>query len=65
MSTLTVEFSGVLDEILKSLVKEGYAKTKAEALRTALLHYGEELGLVRTRLHAKAEEYAYLEAKGK
>ena len=65
MATLTVEFSGVLDEVLTSLVKQGFAKTKAEALRMALLHYGEELGLVKTRLHAKAEEYAYAEIKGR
>ena len=60
-----MEFSGVLDEVLTSLVKQGFAKTKAEALRMALLHYGEELGLVKTRLHAKAEEYAYAEIKGR
>lgn len=65
MATLTVEFSGVLDDVLISLVKQGYAKTKAEALRMALLHYGEEFGLVKSRMHAKAEEYAYAEIKGR
>jgi len=64
VATLTVEFSGVLDEVLTSLVERGFAKTKAEALRMALLHYGEEYGLVKSRLHAKAEEYAYREIKG-
>ncbi len=63
MSTLTVEFSGVLDDVLNSLVSRGFAKTKAEALRMALLHYGQELGLVQGRLHAKAEDYAYAEIR--
>lgn len=65
MATLTVEFKGVLDDVLTELVKQGYAKTKAEALRMALLHYGEEFGLVKKRLHARAEEYAYLESKNR
>ncbi len=65
MSVLTVEFSGVLEDVLAALVKRGYAKTKSEALRMALLHYGEELGLVHSRLHAKAEEYAYAEIKSR
>lgn len=63
MATLTVEFRGILDDVLNELVRQGYAKTKAEALRMALLHYGEEYGLVKKRLHAKAEEYAYAEIK--
>ncbi len=64
MAVLTVEFTGVLESILSKLVEKGYAKTKAEALRFALLHLGEELGLVKQRLHAKAEEYAYAETRG-
>jgi len=63
MSTLTVEFRGVLEEVLNAIVKQGYAQTKAEALRFAVLHMGEELGLVKGRLHAKAEHYAYEEIK--
>ena len=52
------------DEVLKALVKKGFAKTKAEAVRFALLHLGEEYGLITRRLHAKAEAYAYAEIKG-
>lgn len=63
MSTLTVEFKGVTDQVLNALVREGYAKTKAEALRYALIHLGEELGLIKQRVHAKAEEYAYAEIR--
>ncbi|MEW6295051.1 MAG: hypothetical protein AB1467_02005 [Candidatus Diapherotrites archaeon] len=60
---MTVEFRGVVDNVLKSLVEKGYARTKAEAVRYALLHLGEELGLTKTRIHAKAEEYAYAEIR--
>ena len=65
IATLTVHFTGIPDEVLHSLVKQGYAKTKADALRYALVHLGEELDLVRPRLHAKAELYAYKEIRGK
>lgn len=65
MSTLTVEFRGVSEEVLNNLVKEGYAKTKAEALRYSLLQVGSEMGLIKPRIHAKAEEYAYAEIKKK
>ncbi|MBI2598213.1 MAG: hypothetical protein HYW50_03390 [Candidatus Diapherotrites archaeon] len=63
MTTLTVEFKGVTEEVLEALVKEGFAKTKAEALRYALLHIGEELDLIKSRLHSRAEEYTYSEFK--
>ncbi|MBI4043510.1 MAG: hypothetical protein HY393_01730 [Candidatus Diapherotrites archaeon] len=65
MATLTVEFKGIPGEVLEALVKEGYAKTKAEALRYALLHIGEELDLIKTRFHVRSEEYAYREIKGR
>ena len=63
MATLTVEFKGVPEEVLEALVREGFAKTKAEALRYALLHIGEELDLIKSRLHVRAEEYTYQEFK--
>ncbi len=65
MTTLTVEFKGVTEEVLNMLVKEGYAKTKAEALRYSLLHVGRDLDLIKSRLHARAEEYIYDEIKGR
>jgi hypothetical protein len=63
MSTLTVEFKGVPEAVLQALVRDGYAKTKAEALRYALLRTGETMGLVPNRLHARAEEYVYQDYK--
>ncbi|MEK6941611.1 MAG: hypothetical protein AABW85_02035 [archaeon] len=60
---MTVEFKGVTEEVLEALVREGFAKTKSEALRYALLHIGEELDLIKSRLHSRAEEYTYSEFK--
>lgn len=65
MTTLTVEFEGVTEEVLKNAVKKGYARTKAEVLHAALLQYGRELDLIKPRLHSKAEVYAYAEIKKK
>ena len=64
-TTLTLEFKGVTEEILDTLIKEGYSKTKSEAVRYALLHLAEELSLIKPRLHTKAEEYAYHEIRKK
>ncbi len=57
MSTLTIEFRGVTEEVLNALIERGYAKTKSEAVRYALLHVGQEMNLF--SLHEKAENYAY------
>lgn len=65
MTTLTVEFKGISEEVLEALVKKGFAKTKSEALRYALLQLGEELDLIKPRIHAKAEQYAYAEIRKK
>lgn len=63
MTTLTVKFEGMPEKVLEALVREGYAKTKAEALRYALMHLGKELDLIKSRLHVRAEEYAFAEIK--
>ena len=57
MTTLTIEFRGVTEDILKNLVDRGYAKTKTEAVRYALLHVGEEMKLTERKLHEKTEQY--------
>lgn len=62
-TTLTVQFKGVPESVLKEILRRGYAATKSEALRYALVHLGEELGIVNTRLHARSEEYVYQEFK--
>jgi len=63
MTTLTVEFKGVTEDILNELIKRGFAKTKTEALRYCLLQVGEELDLTKKKIHSKAEIYAYQEIK--
>lgn len=65
MTTLTIEFKGITETILDSLIARGYAKTKAEAVRYALLHVGQEMSLTHTKFHERAEEYAYEEIKGR
>ena len=65
MTTLTVEFEGIPEEVLETAVRKGYAKTKSEALRAALIQYGKELDLIKPKLHAKTEAYAYAELKKK
>lgn len=57
MTTLTIEFRGVTEEVLKALIDRGYAKTKSEAVRYALLHVGEEMKLTEMKFHEKAERY--------
>ncbi len=64
MSTLTVHVEGVLDAALEKMVKQGYAKTKAEAVGMALMRFAEEKGLIeRKSIHQQAEEYAWDEIK--
>ena len=46
MSTLTIKFHGVQDEILKALTDSGIAETKSEAIRMALLKFGLDLGIL-------------------
>ena len=43
MVMLTVELQGVAEEMLNSLVSRGYAKTKSEAIRQAVIHLGQEI----------------------
>lgn len=42
MVFLTVELNGVAEAMLNKLVKMGYAKTKSEAIRQAVIHLGKE-----------------------
>lgn len=49
MAVLTVDLTGVAEQVIGSLIKRGYAKTKAEAVRYALLYLGGELQLFREK----------------
>ncbi|MBI4919574.1 hypothetical protein HY837_06590 [archaeon] len=43
---LTLEFRGVEANLLEELINSGLYNTKSEAIRAALVHYGNELGLI-------------------
>lgn len=62
-TTLTVNFKGVPESVLNEMLRKGYASTKSDALRYALVHLGEELGITSRRLHARSEEYVYQDFK--
>lgn len=51
----TVRLRGQTASLLNALVREGYSESKTEAVRTALILYAVQLGLVTKRqLHAEA-----------
>jgi len=43
-TTLTLKFRGVEAKLLDSMVKSGIFNTKSEAIRSALVKYGMDLG---------------------
>lgn len=45
MGFVTFELTRALDEVLVEMVKRGYAKSKADAMRLALLEFGRGHGL--------------------
>jgi len=48
-STLTIKFRGAEAELLDRLVRSGLFATKSEAIRSALVKYGADLGLLRAK----------------
>ncbi len=46
MTTLTIKFSGLQEEILERLVKAGVAQSKSEAIRMALLNFAYSVNLM-------------------
>jgi len=46
MSSVTVKFRGIPEEILDKMVECGIAETKSEAIRVAILNFGIEMGLL-------------------
>ena len=45
-TTLTLKFRGLEAGVLNEMVKSGLFNTKSEAIRSALVHYSLELGLL-------------------
>ncbi len=50
---MNVSISGVADQILEQMIKLGFAKTKSEAIRYAILRFGEEMGLIDEQMLVK------------
>ena len=46
MTTLTLKFRGVEENVLNEMVESGLFNTKSEAIRSALVHYSLDLGLL-------------------
>ncbi|MBN2251159.1 MAG: hypothetical protein JW724_03695 [Candidatus Altiarchaeota archaeon] len=52
--TFTVRLKGDVAEVVDELVNRGYSESKTEAIRTSLVFYGMQLGLISSkRLHRK------------
>jgi len=47
MTTLTLSFDGVYEQVLESMLRSKMAKTKSEAVRMALLYFGMRTGAVK------------------
>ena len=55
--TFTVRLKGDVAEVVDELVSRGYSESKTEAIRTSLVFYGLQLGLISPkRLHKKVLE---------
>ncbi len=46
MTTLTIRFNGLQEQILERLVSSGVAESKSEAIRMALLSFAQDMHLV-------------------
>ena len=63
MGVLSVEVYGATEAILNELVNAGYAKTKTEAIRQAIIHLGQELDLMPKRNVELEDEWKKYAAK--
>lgn len=58
-----MEFKGVQEEVIEKAIKKGYAKTKSEAVRMAVLDFGKNLGLIKTDIQDSQKNSAEMERK--
>lgn len=54
MPNVNIELQGYTSEVVDSMLKRGYAKTKTEAIRLALFEFDQEHELTDDRLYAEA-----------
>ncbi|MFZ2455072.1 MAG: hypothetical protein WAX07_01160 [Candidatus Altiarchaeia archaeon] len=53
-NTFTVRLKGDVADVVDELVSRGYSESKTEAIRTSLVFYGMQLGLITPKkLHKK------------
>ncbi len=67
MTTVTVDFKGTQEKILKEMVDLGIVKTKAEALRLALMNFALTTGIlskekILKEIHGRAKSIHVSEA---
>ena len=46
MTSVTIRFHGVQEQILERILESGIAETKSEAIRMAVLKFGMDMGLI-------------------
>lgn len=46
MTSVTIRFHGVQEQILERILESGIAETKSEAIRMAVLKFGMDMGLL-------------------
>ena len=57
-TTLTLKFRGIEADVLEQMIKSGLFNTKSEAIRSALVHYSLELGLIgKEKLWAQIQKF--------
>jgi len=56
MTNINIELRGYTADILEKILKEGYAKTKTEAIRLALFEFDQIHRLTEDELYAKASQ---------
>ena len=61
MTTLTIKFRGIQEEILEEMIQLGIAETKSEAVRMALLNFALNSNMISKEkllqeIHKKAKE---------
>jgi|TARA_Y100000031_G_C7900522_1_gene239341 predicted translin family RNA/ssDNA-binding protein len=49
MTSVTIRFHGVQEQILERILESGIAETKSEAIRMAVLKFGMDMGLLSDR----------------
>ncbi|VVB58517.1 Uncharacterised protein [Candidatus Anstonella stagnisolia] len=56
MANINIELTGYIDDVMRSMIARGYAKTKTEAVRLALFQFDQLHSLTDDQLYEKAAE---------